>query len=70
VRFSRLKNTGDEDDFSLDVCRYFLFTWGNVTDIKTGKIDGPGMGQHFISDELICLPISTTLCPEICELFC
>ena len=68
VMFSRLRNTGDENDFSLDVCRYFLFAWGDVIDIKTGEIDGHGMGQHFLSDELICLPTSTSLCPKICEL--
>lgn len=68
VRFSRPINTGDEIDFSLDVCRYFLFAWGNVIDIKTGQISSHGMGQRHISDELICLPSSPSLCPEKCEL--
>ena len=67
MRFSRRKITGDEDDFSLDTCRYFLFAWGDVTDIITGEIDTDGMMQRFISDELICLPTSTLLCPETCE---
>ena len=68
VRFSRPKNTGDENDFSLDVCRYFVFAWGDVIDINTGEIDSPSMLQ--LSDELICLPTSTSLCPEMCELIC
>lgn len=70
VRFSRPKITGDENDFSLDVCRYFVFAWGDVIDINTGEIDSPGMAQRFISEELICLPTSTSLCPEMCELIC
>ena len=77
VRFSRQKNTGDEDDFSLDVCRYFIFSWGEVIDIITGDIvAGQPMGSDVairrhrsISDELICLPISTSLCPELCKSF-
>lgn len=77
VRFSRQKNNGDEDDFSLDVCRYFIFSWGDVIDIITGEIvteqsmgsDSVTIGQHSISDELICLPISTTSCPELCKSF-
>ena len=76
MRFSRQKNTGDEDDFSLDVCRYFIFAWGDVIDIVTGEIDiGQPFAsdviirQRFVSNELICLPISTSLCPELCKLF-
>ena len=69
VRFSRAKNTGDENDFSLDMCRYFLFGWGNVVDINTGTIDSLNVSR-FTSDELICLPTSTALCPEMCEFIC
>lgn len=70
VRFSRARCTEDVNDFSLNVCRYFLFAWGNVTNIKTGEIGSycDGMGQTFISDDLICLPISTSVCPEECKL--
>lgn len=68
VSFSRLKNTGDENDFSLDVCRYFFFAWGDVNDIKTGEINSPGM-VHYILDNPICLPTSTSLCPEISKLW-
>ena len=76
VRFSRQKDTGDENDFSLNVCRYFVIAWGDIIDIRTGEIDMEqrfvsdvvDTRQQFISDKLICLPISTSLCPEICEL--
>jgi len=64
---SRRRNTGDENDFSLDVCRYFLFAWGDVIDILSGEIGGHGFGQRFISDTLICIPTSTSLCPEQCK---
>ena len=75
VRFSRQKITGDDDDFSLDVCRYFIFAWGDVIDITSGEIVGQGFAsdidirQRFVSDELICLPSSTSLCPELCKSF-
>jgi len=67
LRFSRHRNTGDENDFSLDVCRYFLFAWGDVIDILTGEIGGHGFGRRFISDTLICIPTSSSLCPSQCK---
>ena len=67
VRFSRARCTKDENDFPLNVCQYFLFGWGNVIDIRTGEIDSHG-SNRVVSDELICLPISTSLCPEECKL--
>ena len=77
MRFSRIRDTGDEDDFSLDVCRYFLFAFGEVIDIRSGMIDigqrsasDVSIKQRFDVEEPICIPTSSSLCPEVCKSFC
>ena len=68
VRFSRLKDTGDVNDFSLSDCVYFLHAWGGaVTNINTGQIEYHGMNRRFISESLECIPTSATFCPERCK---
>ena len=76
MRFSRQRDTGDEDDFSLSVCRYFLFAFGEVIDIRMGEIDigqrSPSdvvIKQRFDVEEPICIPTSSSLCPEVCKLY-
>ena len=67
VRFSRQKDTGDVNDFSLSNCMHFLYAWGGgVTDISTGQIEYHSATRRFISDSLICIPTSVTFCPERC----
>ena len=69
VRFSRLKDTGDVDDFSLSDCIHFLYAWGGgVTDFSTGQIEYHGALRRFISNSLICIPTSVTFCPERCKI--
>ena len=64
VRFSRQKDTGDVNDFSLNDCVYFLYAWGGaVTNINTAQIEYHGKTRRFISDSLECMPDST-FCPE------
>ena len=65
VRFSRQKDTGDVNDFSLSDCLYFLFAWGGaVFDINTGQIGYHGATRRFVSDSLVCIPTSTSFCNE------
>ena len=69
VMFSRLKDTGDVNDFSLSNCIYFLFAWGgDVTNITSREISYHGASRRFISDSLICIPTSTSFCPEKCKI--
>ena len=68
VRFSRQKDTGDMNDFSLNDYVYFLFAWGGaVFDINTGQIGYHGVSRRFVSDSLECIPTSTSFCSEQCK---
>ena len=63
VMFSRLRDTGDEDDLSLSNCVYFLYAWGGgVTNISSGEISYHGAFRRNISNTLICIPTSTSFC--------
>ena len=65
VRFSRLKDTGDVNDFSLSDCVYFLHAWGGaVYDINTKQVAYHGAFRRFVSESLECIPTSTSFCPE------
>ena len=63
VRFSRQKETGDVNDFSLNDCVFFLFAWGGAVNFSTAQIQYHGSNRRFISDSLICFP-SSSFCPE------
>ena len=63
VSFSRLRDTGDENDISLNNCVYFLYAWGGaISDISTGQIQYHG-GTRFVSMSLECIPSD---CPNQC----
>ena len=54
VTFTRPRNSGDSNDISLDVCRFFLFAFGPAT-VATGAIFYHG-SNRFISPDRICIP--------------
>ena len=54
VIFNRPRNSGDGNDISLDVCRFFLFAFGPAT-VATGDIFYHG-ANRFISPGRICIP--------------
>ena len=57
VRFSRLRDTGDENDISLNNCVNFLYAWGGaVSNINTGQIEYHSATRRFVSDSLECIP--------------
>ena len=69
VRFSRVRNTGDVNDFSLSDCVFFLYAWGgDIFDTTTGAIAYHGLNRRFVSESLVCIPISRTFCPG-CKIF-
>ena len=61
IYFRRPLVANDDDDISLNECRYFLFGWGGDATIETQEI-----GYHpttpIVSQERICLP-SPANCP-------
>ena len=64
VKFSRKKDTGDVNDFSLSDCIHFLYAWGGgVFNVNTGQIGFHGVTRRFVSDSLECIPTSVTFCP-------
>ena len=64
VSFSRLRDTGDENDISLNNCVYFLYAWGGaVSNINTGQIEYHGATRRFVSNSLECIPSD---CPNRC----
>ena len=67
VRFSRQRNTGDVNDFSLSDCVHFLYAWGDTFNITTRQIEYHGVTRRFISDSLECIPTSVSFCPERCK---
>jgi len=67
VRFSRERDTGDPDDFSLTNCIHFLFAWGGGINFDTGDVLYHGMSRRVVSSSLICIPTSTSFCPEQCK---
>ena len=67
VRFSRVRDTGDVNDFSLSDCIFFLYASGEVFNITTGAIAYHGLNRRFVSDSLVCIPISQTFCPKRCK---
>ena len=68
VRFSRVRDTRDVNDFSLSDCIFFLYAWGGeVFNITNGAIAYHGLNRRFVSDSLVCIPISKTFCPERCK---
>ena len=68
VRFSRVRDTGDMNDFSLSDCIHFLYAWGGyVNNITIGAIGHHGLNRRFVSDSLVCIPTSRTFCPEQCK---
>ena len=59
--FKRKKVTGDNRDFPLDKCQYFLFAWGG----RVGNNPPQTLGRHqrrFVSQMQICPPALET-CP-------
>ena len=57
VRFNRPRNSGDSNDISLDVCRFFLFAFGGtVFNFDTQDVGYHGLNRRFISPERICIP--------------
>ena len=54
VSFTRPRNSGDSDDLSLDVCRFFLFAFGPAN-IATGGVSYHGTNR-FVSSDRICIP--------------
>ena len=68
IRFSRVRDTGDVNDYSLSDCIFFLYAWGGeVFNITTGAIAYHGLDRRFVSESLVCIPISRTFCPERCK---
>ena len=64
VSFSRLRDTGDKDDISLNNCVHFLYAWGGaVSNINAGQIEYHGATRRFVSDSLECIPSD---CPNRC----
>ena len=64
ISFRRPRLSSDENDISLDECRYFLFGWGGPATVATQSI-----GYHpttpIVSQQRICLP-SPANCPGGC----
>ena len=57
VTFIRPRNSGDSNDISLDVCRFFLFAFGGtVFNFDTQDVGYHGLNRRLISPERICIP--------------
>ena len=54
VSFNRPRNSGDSNDISLDVCRFFLFAFG-PSNIATGGVSYH-VTNRFVSPDRICIP--------------
>ena len=68
VRFSRARDTGDlREDISLSTCVFFLFAWGGDVNVATSQIEYHGRSRRKVSESLICIPTSTSFCPEFCK---
>ena len=78
IIFNRPRNSGDSNDISLDVCRFFLFAFGGpVNNFDTQDVGYHGLNRRFISPERICIPtfaecsgksICTLLIPQLFNL--
>ena len=66
ISFRRPRLSSDENDISLDECRYFLFGWGGDATVATQSI-GYHPSTPIVSQERICLP-SPANCPGGCGL--
>ena len=55
VSFNRPRNSGDSNDISLDVCRFFLFAYGPAT-IASQVVNYHGSTNRFASPNRICIP--------------
>ena len=65
VRFSRLRDTGDENDISLNDCVHFLYAWGGaVFNFNSGEVGYHFGTRRFLSESLECIP---STCPEQCK---
>lgn len=65
VRFSRLRDTGDENDISLNDCVHFLYAWGGaVFNFNSGEVGYHFWTRRFPSESLECIP---SACPEQCK---
>ena len=55
VSFTRPRNSGDSNDISLDMCRFFLFAFGGSANFATQAV-GYHFNNRFISSDRICIP--------------
>ena len=68
VRFCRVRDTGDVNDYSLTYCIFFLYAWGgDVFNTTTGAIAYHGLNRRNTSESPVCIPISRTFCPDRCK---
>ncbi len=60
ISFNRPRDSGDSNDISLDVCRFFLFAFNGPINFATGSAGYHGLGTMFRapSAERICIPTS------------
>ena len=58
IMFNRPRNSGDSDDISLDVCRFFLFAIGPAN-VDTQEVFYHGFNRRFVSPERICVATYT-----------
>ena len=56
IIFNRPRNSGDSNDISLDVCRFFLFAFGGPANFDTQEVGYHGFTRRFVSPERICIP--------------
>ena len=55
IIFNRPRNSGDSNDISLDVCRFFLFAFGPAN-FDTQEVFYHDFNRRFVSPERICVP--------------
>ena len=58
ITFNRPRDSGDSNDISLDVCRFFLFALNGLVNFATQAAGYHGSGTMFrvASAERICIP--------------